>query len=160
MSYDEMLVSALLGVAVPSFFINDGNRDNAALPGAPGTFEEQGVVVDQVGCRFERVALMEWTMMVVQDAQNVPANGYGPPAGRKASLLDVWAPVYQVPHFPTYDEAAAAAKAPGGGAKYVEIEAGYLNVAVFRARYRLQAVTFLRSAPCAVPLGVVMHSAT
>ena len=136
-------ISALLGVAVPTFFVNDGRRDNRGRPGPAGAFEAAGVVVDQVGCRFERPGLMEWQHMVVTPAQNTPARGYGPRAARNASLLDAWAPLYGLAHFLTYAEAAAAARAPGGGGRFAAVPAGLLNVGALRARYRLQAVAFL-----------------
>ncbi|KAK2604037.1 hypothetical protein N8I77_006997 [Diaporthe amygdali] len=59
LSYDEMMLSALLGVSGSSHFINDGNRYNAARPGAPGTFEQRGIIVGLVGARFEREDRME-----------------------------------------------------------------------------------------------------
>lgn len=142
-SYDEMQVSALLGVAVPSFFINDGSRQNGGKPGAPGTFEGEGLVIDQVGCRFERPGLMEWQHMVVSKQQNIPQRGYGPVAGRNASLLDVWAAFYGLDHFPTYLEAKEASSLPGQGHLWFKIDAGFLNVHVFLERYRIIAQTFL-----------------
>ena len=57
MSYDEMPLAALLGVAAPSFFINAGPRDNRAQPAPPGTFAPRGVMVGLVGARFERLEL-------------------------------------------------------------------------------------------------------
>eukprot|EP01048_Picozoa_sp_COSAG05_P042695 COSAG05_NODE_23208_length_259_cov_0.962500_1_plen_59_part_01 len=54
LSYDEMEVAALLGVAVPTMLINDGARNNSAIPGVPGSFEPEAIIVDMVGCRFER----------------------------------------------------------------------------------------------------------
>jgi hypothetical protein len=51
--------SAVRSVAVPTFLINDGARDNRGRIGVAGSFEEHAVIVDQVGCRFERSELME-----------------------------------------------------------------------------------------------------
>lgn len=158
LSYAEMQVSALLGISVPTFFINDGGRDNRGVPAPPGTFEDQGVVVDQVGCRFERPQLMEWQHMVVTREQNTAANGYGRNSST-SSPLSMWSRLYNVTHFPTYAEAIAAMRAPGGEEKFVvavPLPGGghapsdsprggltVLNIAVFRARYRLQAIAFL-----------------
>lgn len=61
LSYDEMMLSALLGVSGPSYFVNDGNRHNRARPGPSGTFEERGVIIGLVGARFERPDHMEST---------------------------------------------------------------------------------------------------
>ena len=49
LSYDEMAVAALLGVAVPSYVINDGRRDNRGVRGAAGSHEAEAVIIDQVG---------------------------------------------------------------------------------------------------------------
>ncbi len=48
LSYDEMQLSALLAVSVPTHFINTGGRHNAAVPGVPGSFEPRGI------CKCER----------------------------------------------------------------------------------------------------------
>ena len=66
---DEMEVAALLGVAVPTYLINDGARDNRGAAAASGSYEPEAVIVDMVGCRFERAGLMEWRHMVVTPEQ-------------------------------------------------------------------------------------------
>ncbi|EMC93748.1 hypothetical protein BAUCODRAFT_150002 [Baudoinia panamericana UAMH 10762] len=59
LSYDEIMLGSLLGVSGPSYFINDGNRYNRGRPGAPGTFEQRGIIVGLVGARFERPDRMD-----------------------------------------------------------------------------------------------------
>ena len=59
LSYDEMMLSSLLGVSGPSFFINDGSRGNCARPGKPDMFEPRGIIVGLVGTRFERLDRMD-----------------------------------------------------------------------------------------------------
>ncbi|KAG8156432.1 hypothetical protein KVR01_013666 [Diaporthe batatas] len=64
LSYDEMMLSALVGVSGPSYFVNDGDRNNRARPGPSGTFEERGVIIGLVGARFERPDRMEATYIL------------------------------------------------------------------------------------------------
>ncbi|KAL1852375.1 hypothetical protein Daus18300_012208 [Diaporthe australafricana] len=64
LSYDEMMLSALIGVSGSSFFMNDGNRSNSAKAGLPGTFEPRGVIIGLVGARFERTDRMESTYIL------------------------------------------------------------------------------------------------
>ena len=78
LSYDEMAWSALVGMSVPTHFINAGGRFNRGEAGAGGSFEDRGVYVGLVGARFERVGRMEWQHMLVTPGQNRPENGYGP----------------------------------------------------------------------------------
>lgn len=59
LSYDEIMLGSLMGVSGPSFFINDGNRYNKAIPANPGTFQERGIIVGLVGARFERPDRMD-----------------------------------------------------------------------------------------------------
>lgn len=59
LSYDEIMLSSLLGVSGPSYFINDGNRGNSAKPGRQGTFEPRGIIMGLVGARFERPGRMD-----------------------------------------------------------------------------------------------------
>jgi hypothetical protein len=64
LSYDEMMLSALVGVSGPSYFINDGHRHNCARPRPRGSFEERGVIIGLVGARFEREDHMESTYIL------------------------------------------------------------------------------------------------
>ncbi|KAJ3186987.1 hypothetical protein HDU85_007025 [Gaertneriomyces sp. JEL0708] len=64
LTYDEMMISALLGISAPSFFINNGDRFNAARPGVPGSFIDTGIVSALVGARYEIPHRMEWTYTV------------------------------------------------------------------------------------------------
>lgn len=64
LSYDEMMLSALLGVSGSSYFVNSGDRYNCAVPGPSGTFEERGVIIGLVGARFERDDRMESTYIL------------------------------------------------------------------------------------------------
>ncbi|KAJ1566026.1 hypothetical protein HK405_011083, partial [Cladochytrium tenue] len=59
LSYDEIMLSSLMGVSGPSFFVNDGNRHNKGVPGEKGTFEERGIIVGVVGARFHRPGRMD-----------------------------------------------------------------------------------------------------
>lgn len=54
LSYDEIMLSSLIGVSGPSFFINNGNRHNRGKPGVRGSFEPRGIIIGLVGARFER----------------------------------------------------------------------------------------------------------
>ena len=54
LSYDEIMLSSLLGVSGPSFFINTGDRYNRARPAPEGSCESRGIIVGLVGARFER----------------------------------------------------------------------------------------------------------
>lgn len=105
LSYDEMAVSALLGVSVPTFFINRGDRQNRARMARPETFQEQGIYVGLVGARFEKPALMESKHMLINRRHSRPENGYGRDADELAAeTLRPWADFYGLPYFPSFDE--------------------------------------------------------
>lgn len=59
LSYDEIMLSSLLGVSGPSFFINTGSRGNCARPAPEGSFQNRGIIVGLVGARFEREYRMD-----------------------------------------------------------------------------------------------------
>lgn len=59
LSYDEIMLSSLIGVSGPSYFINDGNRYNKGQPGQQDTFQPRGVIIGLVGARFERPDRMD-----------------------------------------------------------------------------------------------------
>jgi len=154
LSYDEMAVSALVGVSSPTYFINNGNRKNRGFAagisfGGPREFEEEGIYVGQVGCRFERSDVMEWQQMMVTPSQNCSQRGYGPPGDRSPSLTDVWAQFYGLPYLPTYEEACAASPGryiqvlPPPGQALAAKGTYYLDSFIMQQRYKTLAETFL-----------------
>lgn len=146
-SYDEMQIAALLGVSTPTHFINDGNRQNAARPGPPGSFEPRGIYTGLVGARFEKPNLMEWRHMIVTRRQNTRLNGYGPQAShhqKQAKLLELWARFYEqgngsASYFTEYDEAAQDTSG-----RFLPLHHGsYFNSEVYRRRMRMSVEPYL-----------------
>ena len=93
LSYDEMALAALLVVANPTVFINDGDRGNQSKPGRAGSFEPEGVLTGAVGARFEACEHMEWRHMIVTFEQNTAVKGFGSeanPEGAQTKLLKLW----------------------------------------------------------------------
>lgn len=143
LSYDEIQIAALLGVSVPTYFINDGDRNNQAQPAAAGTFEETGIYTGLVGARFERPNRMEWQHMIVTKEQNTSANGYGiefsgAGIGETQSLLSLWSQLYGE-SFPTFQEAQADTSG-----RYIPIRTGnYLDSVVYKKRMKMVIEPFL-----------------
>ena len=148
MSYDEVALSALLGVAVPTHFVNAGERHNVARRAPAGSFEPRGVYVGLVGARYERPEQMEWRTTIVTAQQNTAARGYGPeadPALPATRLTRAWARALGLPHLPSHAEAAQ-----DSSGRFVRIsrgrEASYLDAAAYKARMRLSVEPFLLDA--------------
>jgi hypothetical protein len=68
LSYDEIMLSSLLGVSGPSQFINTGSRYNSARPAPQGSFEPRGIIVGLVGSRFERPNRMDSVHILPQQS--------------------------------------------------------------------------------------------
>lgn len=154
LSYDEMAISALVNVAVPTHFINRGGRFNEGKPGVTGEFERHGVYVACVGARFEVPGRMEWQTIMVTPEQNTAANGYGPPSAdddeaeqaptkMKRALVRAWAKVYGLDQLPTFDEARA--KLPEQYLQFPQSQILF-NQKLYRARLRLTIEPFLLDA--------------
>jgi len=117
MTYDEIVISALIGVSVPSFFINKGGRNNVGQ--AEDEKEDYGIYVALTGARFEKKEKMESQHMLVTESTDA-AHGYGANAdkeSRQYKLLDVWAKFYNMKlnekdfGFPSWDEVDSVMKA-------------------------------------------------
>eukprot|EP01125_Pyxidicula_operculata_P008605 TRINITY_DN2876_c0_g1_i1.p1 TRINITY_DN2876_c0_g1~~TRINITY_DN2876_c0_g1_i1.p1 ORF type:complete len:1015 (+),score=248.67 TRINITY_DN2876_c0_g1_i1:2228-5272(+) len=100
LSYDEIQISALLGVSSPTFFINDGARNNKGVP-SNGKFQKEGILVGLVGPRFEKLDRMESLHILALKDTTIPENGYGPfnnPSrdvkSQSSRLLEMWAKFY------------------------------------------------------------------
>ncbi|HEV8051461.1 MAG TPA: DUF4804 domain-containing protein [Parachlamydiaceae bacterium] len=146
LSYDEMAIAALLGVSVPTHFINNGNRYNLGEKDPTGAYEEKGVYTALVGARFEKPGLMEWQHMIITAHQNTEFNGYGEKLEKQnlsqqnpqQQLLAIWEKFYGH-RFPTNEEATADQTG-----NYIPIGNGaYLNKAVYKERMRMSIETFL-----------------
>lgn len=59
LSYDEIMLSSLLGVSGPSYFINTGNRYNMARLKPEEPHQERGIIMGLAGARFEREHRMD-----------------------------------------------------------------------------------------------------
>lgn len=149
MSYDEMQLAALMGMSVPTHFINSGGRGNQGSPQKAGSFIPQGVYVGLVGARFERKGLMEWQHCVISASQNTAENGYGDAGGNseRAHLLRAWAKLYA----PALDGAqslplAEEAKEEDLAQLQRSVEPAFLHRRIFKERLRLVIEPFLLDA--------------
>jgi uncharacterized protein DUF4804 len=145
LSYHEMQIAALLGVSVPTYFINNGwraiNSGNDGKLGDPGTYEPSGIYVGLVGARFEKPGLMEWRHMIITKEQNTTENGYGLHADMKNNpYLALWSKFYGLT-FPTFDEAV---KDTSG--RYIALGNQYFDGAVYKERMRAVIEPFLLDA--------------
>ncbi|MCX5922709.1 MAG: DUF4804 domain-containing protein [Candidatus Dependentiae bacterium] len=139
-SYDEMQIASLIGVSVPTYFINNGDRNNKSVRDKAGTYQEEGVYVGLVGARFEKPGLMEYQHMLITQEQNTTAKGYGS-GNNNNPLLSLWADFYGV-DFPTFNQARNDATG-----RYSNIGSNrYLNNEVYKKRMRLVIEPFLRDA--------------
>jgi hypothetical protein len=143
-TYDEMLLSALLGVSCPTRFINSGSRDNRGRLGQENSFQPSGVIVGMVGARFERYSRMESIFCFV-DPDSTSANAwapYGPiPANdgnERWRLQRLWARFYGVEYFPTFEEAKQLPEFVKCG-----YSGGLFNTRLYKQRMRISIDTFL-----------------
>ncbi|KAJ3278700.1 hypothetical protein HK104_002098 [Borealophlyctis nickersoniae] len=129
LTYDEMAISALLGVSAPTMFINRGGRYNSGNPDAPGSYEPTGIYVGLVGARYEVPNFMEWAHTVI--SQSSPT---GP-------LDEIWARFYnQKPtgessfRFPTFTEVATNPQPQ----RYPRLNSNsFFNAEVYKLRIRI-----------------------
>lgn len=141
LTYDEMQIAALIGVSVPTYFINDGSRTNNGVKGRADTFEEKGILVGLVGARFEKPGLMEWAHIMITPTQNTSENGYGVNATSVNKLLDIWSSFYGT-KFPTFQEAQQDTSG-----RYHKIQNGaYFDTYVYKKRMAMVVEPFLRNA--------------
>ncbi len=148
LSYDEMQLSALLLVATPSYFINNGNKKNQGKLGKAGSFEDSGVMIGMVGTRCEVRGRNEYAHMLITPLQNTAENGYGKQGeDTKKQALACFAKLYEqgdakASYFPSYEEAVA-----DQSERYVPLNDGsFINKAVYKQRLRMVIEPFLVAA--------------
>ena len=97
LSYDEIAISALIGVSSPTYFINSGSRDNSAILDVTGNYTPHGVFVGLVGARFEIPDLMESRFLISNKQYCTAQRGYGFHTGtltHDQAILQIWAKFY------------------------------------------------------------------
>jgi hypothetical protein len=146
LSYDEMAISALIGASVPTYFINNGDRENMAHIGEPGTYEEQGIYIALVGARFEKTNLMEPKYILITPEKNTQQNGYGiNRIYEENNPLRIWSKLYGL-NFPTFNEAASDMSGrykPVPKAIYSDKLEWYFDTLVYKRRMELTILPFL-----------------
>lgn len=137
LSYDEMAISALIGVSCPTYFINEGARCNQAIL-SHADHQKTGIYVGLVGARFEKPGLMDWQHMIITPAQNTLENGYGTNSN---PYLNMWSDFYGYP-FPAYEELYR--EDPD---QFLLVGRDtYLNIPVYKERIRMVIEPFLEEA--------------
>lgn len=128
LSYDEMLIAALVGVSTPTFFINSGSRTNRGVPGKPGSYQEAGIYIGLVGARFEKEDLMEFQHILITPKKSKVA----------VALRALWEDFYGET-FATFD--CAQADTTG---RYLKLnDTTYFDTVIYKKRMRLVLELFL-----------------
>lgn len=136
-SYDEMALSALIGISCPTHFVNDGDRYNEANP---GDCVKSGISIALVGARFENRMQMESKYMLVRKTASTEARGYGADGvHEQTALQQIWAKFYDVTQFPSWQEVTEDTSG-----RFTKIDSTtYLDNLVYKRRMLINAETFL-----------------
>uniref|UniRef100_A0A6B2L4W1 Uncharacterized protein n=1 Tax=Arcella intermedia TaxID=1963864 RepID=A0A6B2L4W1_9EUKA len=162
MTYDEILIAALIGVSVPTFFINNGDRSNCSRKDDDGEYEREGIYVGLSGARFERRDKMESILMLLTEKNTTKESGYGKdadPNNPLTQLLRTWAETYEEGdpdhksfYFPTYTEVKEQYLTNEAFKKKFHHHAPsnrpdiFFNIAVYKKRLALSILPFLLDA--------------
>lgn len=162
LSYDEMKLSALVGLSGLTSFINNGNRMNNGKASEKDDFEKEGVFIALTGPRFEKECFMEYQDIFVTPNQNKPENGYGQdlqsPDNKninieKAKALEPFAKYYKQTNdrFPTYLEVEkkydSYSEENKDKCEYIFARHGlFINKTVYKERIRLSLIPLLDDA--------------
>lgn len=165
-SYDEMTLSALLGVSSPVFFINSGSRDNMGIYDFSHSFEPSGVYVGLVGPRFENHSEMEARYLVINTPDEEQhyykhhhhdyINNHFNTFPRRKIIDQIWETFYYPSGFPNYSDLADKLGSAGGnfeGNYFIHLPSNhqyfpnaYVNVSGYKLRLSLVLAPFLSDA--------------
>ncbi|KAI9350084.1 hypothetical protein BDR26DRAFT_1003747 [Obelidium mucronatum] len=169
MSFDEMMLAALVGVSAPTLFINTGDRRNNAIPAKDSAlFHKNGIYMGLVGARFEDPDHMESQYILVDKVRSTAANGYGAEGfvsnPKEFARLAIFARAFgrrdplrpENWYFPTYEEVEARMIAAGlqgleahanMAKEFVRLDSEtFFNVEAYKLRITLSAQTLLLEA--------------
>jgi hypothetical protein len=130
MSYDEMCISAFLSMSNYTKFFNNGNRFNCGKVSTFADYEPYGILIGQVGARFEKPRFMEWNHMVI-DKHTVSND----------PKLNMWAKFYELNRFPDLEMARS------DPTRFVQFKRDtYLDTLIYSKRIKYNAWVFLNEA--------------
>lgn len=160
MTYEELELSAFFNLSINTPFFNRGSRHNAGLIEEFSPFisydsskmEAEGILIGQVGPRFQIPGKMEYKYMIVTKKQNTRERGYGKffkfeMMKQNYQRLCIWAKFYDIDYFPTYDEAVL-----DKSDRYINInphdntEPYFLDTLIYKKRIEISAEVFLKEA--------------
>ncbi len=145
LSYEELALSAMVGMSVPTHFINSGSRGNRGIKSENADFVQRGIYIAQVGARFERRGFMDW-------ATHIVANSAIAGRTRDPEYLKAWAEFYNIGEFPQYADARAEferSQELQSNCRYVPLKRGFsadpifFDKQVFASRCKMIAEIFL-----------------
>ena len=137
-----MLFSSLVAVFTPTIFLNNGDRFNRCRLDSPDTFVQQGFAYAAVGARMEKPGKMEWKFCVISPTQNTLHNGYGP-LSKNQELL-IFARLYDVPYFPTFEQIAEHISQEPEQKRFIPMTDGsFFDSLVYQRRLYLTLFPFL-----------------
>ena len=155
LSYDEMKLSAFVGLAGLTSFINKGDRNNNGKPGGPGSFEKEGFLLRSQVHVLKKKDFMDYQDIFVTRTQNTPDNGYGqdrklPVNEKKAKALEPFAAAYKQKNnrFPTYEEVEKIYDSYADKAQcdYIFALGKFINKSIYKERIRLSLEPMLDTA--------------
>lgn len=133
MSYDEMQIAALLGVSVPTFFINNGNRYNKGVQSIKNDYELTGIYIGLVGARFEKPGYMDWQHIIVTPTRDKELE-------KKEAWFAIWSRFYGC----TFESYRKAQVDKTG--RYIKMQHGYFDTLVYKKRMTIPVYLFLKDA--------------
>ena len=144
--YEEIEFAALIGLSIPTFFINAGDRLNRGVVNSSlDTFTNQGYFHAGVGSRMEKEGFMEWKHSVVTQSQNTEIKGYGHDSSDL--VLSIWAQFYGLDHFPTWKNVDDFVDANPTQTRYVRMHCGgYFDTRIYARRLEMTLLPYLLQA--------------
>lgn len=164
LGYEEIEFSALVSMAVPTFFVNNGSRNNMGGVDPLTNHQEFGVYVGSVGARFEKRGVMDSRFILVTREQNTSENGYGVDAdknSRNAQLLKIWYDMIcpsarRDATFPSYESVKKLQLQDSVAFQHrystftemgsTQLETVYFDKLLYKGRMKLTITSFLRCA--------------
>ena len=162
LDYDEIALSALISVSVPTKFINNGSITNNGLEDT-NHYENKAIYTACVGPRLDKDTEMEHSYIFVTKEQNTTNNGYGIDeenikklasetdkylAKERRKILQMWAKFYGYADemFPTWDEMEAKTDSYMGFEKLNYNPNYYFNADIYKKRIKQTILPFLCNA--------------
>lgn len=149
---EEFELSTLIGISIPTHFINKGDSFNEGKIDTSDEFEKRGICIGFTGPQLDDERQMDAQWIVITDTQNRVENGYGPlPENEEnddsvTAKMRLFARFYKVNYFPLFSDISSESTNQREKSPPLSDVKSVINQEIYKKRMKINIENYLAEA--------------